>query len=137
MNLTEGTTEEKQGRAKKMMLWFGIVSLLMTFAGWTSAYIVSSTREDWLIDFQLPSSFYMSTTLIVISSLTYILAKKAMKDGKSSLCTTFLIITLGLGIAFIVFQSFNFNKSLIPSATFWHFLDLLWVYLILFFYLYR
>tara|TARA_R110000868_G_scaffold102146_7_gene281376 strand:+ start:39432 stop:40013 length:582 start_codon:yes stop_codon:yes gene_type:complete len=193
MNLTEGTTEEKQGRAKKMMLWFGIVSLLMTFAGWTSAYIVSSTREDWLIDFQLPSSFYMSTTLIVISSLTYILAKKAMKDGKSSLCTTFLIITLGLGIAFIVFQFLGFSQIVAQGyyftgesssvttsyifliavvhifhviagiisllvvifnqlkgkytaqnllgielgATFWHFLDLLWVYLILFFYLYR
>ena len=36
-NLTEGTVTEKTGRAKKMMLWFGIVSLLMSFAGWTSA----------------------------------------------------------------------------------------------------
>lgn len=193
MNLTEGTAEEKHGRAKKMMLWFGIASLLMTFAGWTSAYIVSSTREDWLKDFQLPSSFYISTTLIVISSLTYILAKKAIKEGKSSLCTTFLITTLGLGIAFIVFQFRGFSEIVAQGlyftgesssvttsyvfliamvhilhviagiisllvvlfnqlkgkyttqnllgielgATFWHFLDLLWVYLILFFYLYR
>ncbi len=39
-NITERTVEEKASRAKKMMLWFGIVSLLMSFAGWTSAYIV-------------------------------------------------------------------------------------------------
>ncbi len=42
MDLTQGTSKEKNDRAKKMMLWFGIVSLIMGFAGWTSAYIVSS-----------------------------------------------------------------------------------------------
>jgi cytochrome c oxidase subunit 3 len=193
MDLTESTIEVKLGRAKKMMLWFGIASLLMTFAGWTSAYIVSSTREDWLKSFELPSSFYVSTVLLIVSSFTYILAKKAMKDGKSSLCTAFLLTTLGLGLAFIAFQ-FNgfsqivsqgyyftgesssvttsyifliamvhilhviagiislsiviFNQSkgkyspdnllgIELGATFWHFLDLLWIYLILFFYFYR
>ena len=48
MDLTQGTPQEKNNRAKKMMLWFGIVSLIMGFAGWTSAYIVSSKRKDWL-----------------------------------------------------------------------------------------
>ena len=57
MDLTQGTQREKNDRAKKMMLWFGIVSLLMAFAGWTSAYIVSSTREDWLKELNLPSSW--------------------------------------------------------------------------------
>jgi len=32
-----------------MMLWFGIISLIMSFAGLTSAFIVSSSREDWLV----------------------------------------------------------------------------------------
>tara|TARA_R110000796_G_scaffold41772_4_gene103641 strand:- start:252485 stop:253066 length:582 start_codon:yes stop_codon:yes gene_type:complete len=193
MNLTEGTIVEKQGRAKKMMLWFGIASLLMTFAGWTSAYIVSSTREDWLNNFQLPSAFYVSTGLLIISSLTYILAKRAMKNDKSSLCTIFLTTTLVLGIAFIVFQFQGFSQIVAQGyyftgesssvttsyifliamvhilhviagiisllvvlynqlkgkytpqnilgielgATFWHFLDLLWLYLILFFYFYK
>ena len=53
MDLTQGTAEEKNRRAKKMMLWFGIVSLIMGFAGWTSAYIVSSKREDWISDLEL------------------------------------------------------------------------------------
>lgn len=192
MDLTEQTFEEKQGRAKKMMLWFGIVSLLMTFAGWTSAYIVSSTREDWLKDFQLPFSFYISTGLLITSSITYILAKNSIKNGKTALCTSFLLLTLGLGLAFIVFQFNGFSEIVAqgyyftgPSssvttsyifliavvhilhvvaglisllvvifnqlkgkytptkllgmelgATFWHFLDLLWLYLILFFYFY-
>ena len=41
---------EKTARAKKMMLWFGIISLSMSFAGLTSAYVVSKERPDWLTD---------------------------------------------------------------------------------------
>ncbi len=193
MDLTQGTIIEKQARAKKMMLWFGIVSLLMTFAGWTSAYIVSSTREDWLSGFQLPSEFYISTTIIIISSLTYILAKKAVKTDKTLMATLLLSVTLLLGIIFIVFQFLGFSSILEQGfyftgetsnvttsyifliafmhilhvvvgiitlivvlinqirgkyssenslgielgATFWHFLDLLWIYLMLFFYFFN
>ena len=32
----------KVTKAKKMMLWFGMISITMTFAGLTSAFIVSS-----------------------------------------------------------------------------------------------
>ena len=71
MDLTQGTAEEKNKRAKKMMLWFGIVSLIMGFAGWTSAYIVSSKREDWVSDLELPSAFFVSTAMIILSSITY------------------------------------------------------------------
>ncbi|MGB5555252.1 MAG: heme-copper oxidase subunit III, partial [Flavobacteriaceae bacterium] len=85
MDLTQGTQYEKNGRAKKMMLWFGIVSLLMAFAGWTSAYIVSSSREDWIKDLELPSSFYVSTLVIIISSITYMLALKAIKKNKQAM----------------------------------------------------
>jgi len=48
MDLTEGTLKEKNDRAKKMMLWFGIISLIMSFAGFTSAVLVSRKREDWM-----------------------------------------------------------------------------------------
>ena len=44
----------KRNRALKMMLWFGIGSLFMTFAGLTSAFIVSKNREDWVQNFDLP-----------------------------------------------------------------------------------
>ena len=40
----EKTAVEKNARAKKMMLWFGMISMTMTFAGLTSAYVVSSSR---------------------------------------------------------------------------------------------
>ena len=61
----------KQEKAKKMMLWVGMISMSMTFAGLTSAYVVSSTRADWLSKFDLPGAFTISTFLIAISSLTF------------------------------------------------------------------
>ncbi|MET1257963.1 heme-copper oxidase subunit III [Flagellimonas sp. DF-77] len=188
MDLTQGTNKEKQVRAKKMMLWFGIVSLIMGFAGWTSAYIVSSKRKDWLDTIELPQAFFISTALIVLSSLTYILAKREVKKNTQKQATIWLLVTLGLGISFIAMQFYGFSQMLgngyyftgptsnikmsyvfliaavhiahvvaglisllvvlvqqlrgkySPSdhlglelgATFWHFLDVLWVYLILF-----
>src|SRR5690606_42145737 len=82
MDLTQGTLEEKHSRAKKMMLWFGIVSLIMSFAGWTSAFVVSSSRPDWLHDFQLPNAFIISTVVIILSSISFFLAKNEI--GRAS-----------------------------------------------------
>ncbi|NND89059.1 MAG: heme-copper oxidase subunit III, partial [Flavobacteriaceae bacterium] len=70
MDYTEGTEEQKSNRAKKMMLWFGIISLSMSFAGLTSAYVVSKERPDWLTDFEIPQAFYISLVAIIISSIT-------------------------------------------------------------------
>ena len=188
MDLTQGTEVEKNARAKKMMLWFGIVSLLMGFAGWTSAYIVSSSREDWSSDILLPNSFLYSTLAIIVSSFCYMLAKNAIKNGENAKGTKWLWITLGLGVLFVVLQFSGFSQMVADGyyftgptssikvsyifliamvhvvyvvagmisllvvlynqnkgkystenylgvtlgATFWHFLDLLWIYLVLF-----
>lgn len=173
-----------------MMLWFGIVSLIMGFAGWTSAYIVSSKREDWVSDMELPSAFFISTAIIVLSSITYLIAKRAVAKDNQKGATMFLLITLGLGITFISLQFYGFSQMLESGyyftgptsniklsyvfllaavhiahvvaglitllvvlvqqlrnkyapdnmlgmelgASFWHFLDFIWVYLILFMY---
>ncbi|EDP72442.1 cytochrome c oxidase, subunit III [Flavobacteriales bacterium ALC-1] len=110
MDLTEGTQEEKRARSKKMMLWFGIGSLLMSFAGLISAFIVSRKREDWLNDFQLPDAFLISVVLILVSSLTFILAKRALKQDNRQMVTIWLIVTLVLGIAFIYNQFAGFGQ---------------------------
>jgi len=193
MDLTEGTTEEKNIRAKKMMLWFGIGSLIMSFAGLTSAVVVSSNRPDWLKDFPLPDAFIISTIIIILSSLSFILAKRALKRDVRQTTTLWLLITLGLGLAFIYSQLIGFGQiiqlgynftgptsnitmsfiyviavahilhvvagliSLVVvvynhfkqkynasqmlglelSATFWHFVDGLWLFLFLFLYFFR
>jgi len=110
MDLTQGTLEEKKIRAKKMMLWFGIGSLIMSFAGLTSAVIVSSKRPDWLKDFQLPEAFIISTVIIIFSSITLVLAKRALKKDIRQETTLWLLITLGLGLAFIYTQFVGFGQ---------------------------
>jgi len=110
MDLTQGSEKEKQARAKKMMLWFGIVSLIMSFAGWTSAFVVSSAREDWLTGFVLPNAFSVSVALIILSSLTLLLAKKYLKLNMASKASFYLGATMILGIGFIVSQLIGFQQ---------------------------
>lgn len=184
---------EKTRRAKKMMLWFGIISLSMSFAGLTSAYVVSKERPDWLTDFVIPQAFYISLTLIIASSVTMILAKIAVKKEKNSQGMVLLITTFLLGLGFIFYQFKGFNEIIANgyyftgsestittsfiylvvlmhlahivagliallvviynhsrqryskgktlgielAATFWHFVDILWIYLFFFFYFVR
>ena len=86
--------ENKKNRALKMMLWFGIGSLIMTFAGLTSAFLVSKNRDDWVENFNLPEAFYYSLFLIIISSITLILARKFLIKNKLNLVSIFLLFTI-------------------------------------------
>ena len=105
------TKEEKLAKAKKMMLLFGLLSITMTFAGLTSAYIVSKGRPDWTMDFNLPAEFFFSTFIIVLSSLTLFIAKNKLVNRKSNNSIfSWVLITFILGIVFIIFQFIGFNN---------------------------
>ncbi len=103
--------EEKLVKAKKMMLLFGLLSITMTFAGLTSAYIVSKGRPDWTMDFNLPAEFFFSTFIIVLSSFTLFIAKNKLVNRKSNNSIfSWVLITFILGIVFIIFQFIGFNN---------------------------
>ena len=99
----------RKGRSYKMLLVFAMISIVMIFAGLTSAYVVSKSRPDWLTDFQLPNAFIISTLLMLTSSVTFILALKAIKKSKRNQTTLLLWTTLVLGILFVVFQFKGFK----------------------------
>jgi cytochrome c oxidase subunit 3 len=161
----------------------------MSFAGLTSAVLVSSKRADWLTNITIPSAFSTSTLLIVLSSVTILLSKVFLKKSKLKQSLIMLIATLLLGVGFLVSQfngfgqiidqgyyltgpssnvtmsylyviafwhilhvivglivllvviynhfkqKYNTNKmiGLELSATYWHFVDILWLLLFLFF----
>ncbi|MGB3590192.1 MAG: cytochrome c oxidase subunit 3 [Nonlabens sp.] len=109
MDVTQLPFKEKLARSKKQMLWFGIASLIMMFAGLTSAYIVSSSRRDW-VDFELPQEFYYSTGIILLSSLTLFLARKCIENGNKNGATLLTVITFILGSVFVVMQFMGFNS---------------------------
>ena len=185
---TNDSISTKTNRAKKMMLWFGMISMSMTFAGLTSAYVVSSSRADWIQQIELPFAFTLSTLLIVLSSGSFYGALRMLRANKIKETQLLLLFTLGLALAFVYFQFQGFNgiiekgyyftgpESSITTSylyvlillhlahltagivivlnilfktlkgvyvqgntlgfelalTFWHFLDILWVYLFLF-----
>jgi cytochrome c oxidase subunit 3 len=118
MDLTEGTRQEKTARSKKMMLWFGIGSLIMSFSALISAFIVSSKQrkdKDWLSSYDLPNAFYISVAIILLSSLTFVLAKKALKQNNRQMTTVWLLVTFILGVGF-VFSQFEGFRQIIQAG---------------------
>ena len=109
MDLTQGTEKEKIGRAKKTMLWFAMISMTMTFAGLTSAYVVSSSRPDWLKDYELPPMLLWSTIAIVISSVTIHFAKTAIQKEHNKQGMLLLISYISFRFAFVVLQWAGFS----------------------------
>ena len=196
MNISEKDLEKEltAGRKKsaKPMLWVSMISMVMFFAGLTSAYVISMRRDDW-VTFELPDAFYISTLLIILSSITISISQRLIKKDKRELSIAFLLITFVLGIAFVwqqyagfedlrsaglfftgptstVSTSFIIGISLMHAfhvfagiivllvviynhfnhkytsddllgfelgAIFWHFIDVLWIYLFFFFYFIR
>ncbi|WP_198342051.1 cytochrome c oxidase subunit 3 [Polaribacter sp. SA4-10] len=179
-------------KSAKPMLWVSMISMVMFFAGLTSAYVISMKREDW-VSFDLPQAFYISTFLIIGSSITLFLSQKFLKKDKRQLSLLLVVVTLLLGIGFVWQQYVGFNQlksvglfftgpestvstSFIIGITFmhvlhlfaglivllvviynhfkykyksddllgfelgaifWHFVDILWIYLFFFFYFIR
>ena len=117
MDLSQDENRLKTIKAKKMMLLFSMLSISMTFAGLTSAYIVSKSRPDWLKEFELPIAFTISTIVILLSSISIWIAKKNVKKNNVSNTSLWLFITFGLGIIFIVSQFSGF-KELISQGYF-------------------
>ena len=99
-----------RNKALKMMLWFGIGSLFMTFAGLTSAFIVSKNREDWILNFELPDAFYYSLMVIILSSICLIIARRFLINDKIKNVSILLFTTIFLGIIFVVLQFLGFNQ---------------------------
>lgn len=193
MDDSQISMDVKIKRAKKMMLWFGIISLTMSFAGLTSAYVVSKERQDWLTDFEIPQAFYISLCVIIFSSVVMHLAKVSVQKERNQVGMILLVSTLILGLTFVWLQFLGFSQIIANgyyftgsessittsfiylvvimhlahigagllaliiviynhyklkyangkslgvelAATFWHFVDILWIYLFLFFYFVR
>lgn len=110
MDLTEGTIQQKTARAKKNMMWFAMLSMFMTFAGLTSAYIVSAERKDWIDNFIFPSAFYLSLGVLILSSLCFYFFKKSIKQDNRNLATIYIIATFISAVAFIILQFSGFSE---------------------------
>lgn len=109
MDLTLTEKHEVRSKTAKPVLWLAMVSMVMLFAGLTSAYIVRQGQGNWL-SFELPFQFYVSTGLILLSSVTMSMAQKGIKNGDPVKLTRFLAVTLLLGIGFVISQFLGWGE---------------------------
>lgn len=168
----------------KLTMWMGIGSIIMMFAGLTSAYIVKRNQANW-ISFEIPQLFWWSTLCIVASSATLYMAAKAFKLREMPKYKSLVTITMVLGVLFVALQIIGFmqltakgvtlqsnvaasfmyvivglhavhviggiialillffkayntktksynNVTVNVISTYWHFVDILWIYLLVF-----
>jgi cytochrome c oxidase subunit III len=107
LNITqEPMSPELKEKSRKFLLWIGLVSIAMMFAGLTSGYIVRRQTGTWL-KFDLPFTFWISTAVILISSISMnwcvqLVRKNALKTLANAVLITFL---LGIGFGICQFIS--------------------------------
>lgn len=169
----------------KFAMYIAIGSIVMMFAGLTSAYIVRQAQGNWVY-FNMPYTFWASTVVIIASSVTMHMGVRAFKQRQMPKYRMLITATLLLGIAFAALQWVGFNQlyadnirvdgnpsesflfiisglhlvhilggiialiivffrafrtrvkvynatGLEIMATYWHFVDVLWIYLFVFF----
>ena len=177
--------QRKRIHPHKFTLWVALGSIIMMFAGLTSAYVVKRDQPGWTT-FSIPKAFWYSTAVILTSSLTIQMALKAFKEREMQRYRNLLTTTAVLGVLFVVLQWVGFRQiwntgitfkgsgggqflyiiaglhalhvlggilalivmfvkafaskvrsyNSVPvelMSTYWHFVDLLWIYLLVFF----
>jgi len=89
-------------------MWVGLASILMLFVALTSAYILRQTKglsevHDW-IPLEMPAVLWFNTALILISSFSIELARRALKRNDYAGFRVWIAVTTLLGIAFLAGQ---------------------------------
>src|ERR1700730_16699602 len=109
--------QRKKSHPHKFILWVAIGSIIMMFAGLTSAYIVKREQPGWT-SYTTPVAFYYSTAVILISSLTIFLAGKSFRERRMINYRKLVAATLVLGLVFILLQWLGFRHLWITGITF-------------------
>jgi cytochrome c oxidase subunit 3 len=109
--------QKKKIHPHKFTLWVGIGSILMMFAGLTSAYIVKRNQANWQ-SFELPVAFWWSTAVIIASSLTLMMAARSFKERMIPRYRMLMLTTLVLGMVFIGLQILGFSRLWASGVTF-------------------
>jgi cytochrome c oxidase subunit 3 len=187
----EQSVSSSVAKAAKPLLWIGMVSMAMAFAGLTSGYVVARSalvaKGQW-VEVPLPQAFWASTALVLLGSFLVHRALRAAQEDRVKQVNSLLVAAVVAGVLFLVSQVvggrellgqgyyFTGAKStqagswlyviawfhwmhalagvivllyawrqslrgaysstrwggLERTALFWHFLDGLWIYLVLF-----
>jgi cytochrome c oxidase subunit III len=87
----------------KFTLWLIIVSIIMMFGAFTSAFLVRRAEGNWL-EFDLPSILLINTAIIALSSVTMQMANNAAAADNIARLRLMLYLTFTLGVVFLIGQ---------------------------------
>ena len=109
MNTEKMTLEPAETRSinpKVFTMWLFIVSILMLFAAFTSAYLVRKAEGNW-VEFKLPDLFSYSTVVLVLSSISMHFALMSAKKDQFNALRISISITFVLGLLFLIMQFYG------------------------------
>jgi len=106
--VTVSTQQKNKIHPHKFALWVAMGSIIMMFAGLTSAYIVKANQANWE-EVEMPRAFWYSTAAILLSSLTIQAAVRAFKQRSFSQYRSLMAATFVLGTLFVVLQWVGFR----------------------------
>lgn len=109
IKIVEEAKKPRSMNPKKFALWLFMVSVMMLFGAWTSAYIVKRGEPGWS-SFELPGQFWLNTALILLSSVTMVWAHYSAKKDHLQATKIALGITTALGFAFLAGQWLAWGK---------------------------
>ena len=95
----------------KLAVWVGIAGIVMFFAAISSAMVVSSAREDWR-HISLPSVLWLSSAVLLGSSLMFEAAKRAVRRRGAKDVRRWVLFTALLGLGFLVAQLSGWSQLL-------------------------
>lgn len=94
---------------KKFLAWLLIVSSVMLFAAFTSAYIVRRGEGNWLV-FDLPPAFTFNVVVVIISSILMQFAYVFAKRDELGKMKGLLLATVLTGVVFGIGQIFGWRQ---------------------------
>src|SRR5579872_4257294 len=109
--------QRKKIHPHKFTLWVALGSIIMMFAGLTSAYVVKRDQPGWTT-FTIPKVFWYSTATILVSSLTIQMALRSFKEREMLRYRNLLTATALLGIVFMLLQWTGFREIWHSGVTF-------------------
>jgi cytochrome c oxidase subunit 3 len=117
LRIVEEAKKQLSMNPKKFALWLFMMSVIMLFGAWTSAYLVKRADAGWA-EIVLPGQFLTNTIIAGLSSITMIWAYRAAKADNLKGVKIALALTMLLGIAFLAGQYLAYEEMIVLKQHF-------------------
>lgn len=117
---------EQQRNSASLGMWLFLVTEIMFFGGMFCAYLIYRVNHfnafaagSQTLDIKLGA---FNTAVLLVSSLTVVLAVNAAQRGKRQQLVAYLLVTVLLGLTFLGVKAIEYNEKFkhhhVPGATF-------------------